>query len=101
MDNSNEPNINGTTPIFVASQNGHTDVVKLLASKVENPNEPRTGGVTPIFIASQNGYTKIVKFLAPKVDNPNESKTSHRPGMSPIHVVANNGNCQISDFHLR
>ena len=52
------------TPIFVASQNGHIEIVKFLVSKVENPNEPRNDGVTPIQIASQQGNIDIVEILS-------------------------------------
>ena len=50
----------------------HTEIVKLLAARMENPNEPRIGdGVTPLLLAAQEGYIKIVKFLASVVENPN------------------------------
>ena len=61
--NPNAPNNDGITPIFIAAQNNHIEMVKLLMKSTENPNAPRNGGATPITIASQNNHLEIVKLL--------------------------------------
>lgn len=50
----------------MASQNGHTEIVKLLlASKADVNAKAYAGGkdYTPLSIAKQMGHTKIVKLL--------------------------------------
>ena len=64
-------NFNGKTPLFVASQNGHVDVVKeLLADGRVDVNKVRpVQKDTPLMIA-QNGKLETVKVLlrCPKTD---------------------------------
>ena len=59
------------TPVHQAVQNGHTEIVKILAPLTDNPNAPDDNGNTPIHNAAFNGHTKIVNILAPLTDNPN------------------------------
>ena len=53
----------GVTPLLMASQNGHAEVVKLLLAAKADVNAAMTNGVTPLFIASEKGHTEIVKLL--------------------------------------
>ena len=54
---------NGVTPIFVATQNNHIEIVKLLINSTENPNAPDNYGRTPLNTAKFFGYTEIVKLF--------------------------------------
>ena len=63
--NPNAPNKSGHTPIHLATHNGHTEIVKILAPLVDNPNAPDVGGMTPIYLAALKGHKEIVKILAP------------------------------------
>lgn len=58
-------------PIYLASLKGHTDIVKILASKVNDPNAPRNNGLTPIQAAIRNGHAEVVKYLLSNVTEPN------------------------------
>jgi serine/threonine-protein phosphatase 6 regulatory ankyrin repeat subunit B len=54
----------GTTPLYVACQNGHGRVVGALLTKKEiNINRAKNGGVTPLLIACQEGYVGIINML--------------------------------------
>ena len=58
------PDDMGITPIYIAAYNGHTEIVKILATLTDNPNAPDEYGFTPIHCAARNGCTEIVKILA-------------------------------------
>lgn len=51
------------TPMILACQNGHTEVVELLVSAGASIHAPDDFGATPLFIASKNGSVSIVKRL--------------------------------------
>ena len=53
----------GFTPIYWAANNGHTEIVKILAPLTDNPNAPDKNGKTPIHWAAQIGHTETVKIL--------------------------------------
>ena len=53
----------GSTPLFIACQEGHTEIVaKLLASNA-NVNQTRDDGVTALIIACHKGHTEVVTTL--------------------------------------
>ena len=96
IENPNEAVANGFTPIYVAAQNGHLEVVKVLASIIENPNAP-ADGFTPIYIAAEMGHLEIVKLLASKSDDfyslmPN--------GFTPIQIATQMLHTDVVEFML-
>ena len=57
----------GYTPLFIASQNGHCEVVSmLLAKEGVDVNQARDDGATPLFAASSNGHCEVVSMLLAK-----------------------------------
>ena len=50
----------GKTPIFWAAQNGHTEIVKILAPLTDNPNAQNDYGITPSLITKN---AEIRRFL--------------------------------------
>ena len=61
----------GSTPLYVASQNGHTDIVAiLLGTPGIHINQHNNINQTPLNIASDNGNTEIVRLLLqqPNID---------------------------------
>ena len=84
----------GTTPLFMASQNGHTGVVKLLlANKADVNAALKTDGRTPLFMASQNGHTWVVKLLlANKADVNVARKTDD---VTSLFAASYNGHTEI------
>ena len=56
------------TPLFLASMNGHTEVVKELLKSKADPLICRSlDNASPVWIASSNGYLEVVKELAKKM----------------------------------
>lgn len=61
----------GTTALFLATQNGFTDLVQLLIDECRHRKRnvgilvaaPRKDGASPLFIAAQMGYLECVKML--------------------------------------
>ena len=51
----------GATPLYIASQNGHAEVVSmLLAKQGVDVNQAKDNGTTPLLIASYSGHAEVV-----------------------------------------
>ena len=78
----NKVNAEGVTPLFVASQNGHTDIVEaFLKIKGIKVNKPKRHGQTHYYGISQQGHLEIVKALRTKDIMVNKA---HLSGYHPI-----------------
>ncbi len=82
-------NCSGVTPLMMASQNGHTEVVNLLLANNADVNAAdKTNGVTALWMASHNGHTKVVKLL---LANKAEVNAAHTDGRTPLWLTAHTG----------
>ena len=54
---------NGATPLFMAAQEGHIEVVQFLVYSGANKDQCKTNGATPLCIAAQEGLIEVVRFL--------------------------------------
>ena len=64
------------TPLYVASQNGHSDLACFLVDSLADVHHETTDGATALFIASQMGHYGIVDMLLcanSLIDTPNRS----------------------------
>lgn len=52
-----------STPIYVAAQNGHYEVVKTLIEHGANVEAKYKGYYTPLYIAAQKGHLGILQLL--------------------------------------
>lgn len=83
----------GVTPIYLASEKGHADIVKKLLEAGAEPNiiYKKNGiGYTPLSIASQNGHAEIVKELLENGADPLISA-------SPIDITRKNNTIMRND----
>ena len=63
----NKENDVGFTPLYIACQNGHTNIIKYLVEHGADINKEDKYGETPIYVANQNGYEEILKYLIYKI----------------------------------
>lgn len=82
------------TPLFIASQEGHEKVVKLLLDNSNvDVNKATEDGATPLFIACCNGHEKVAKLL---LEHPNiEVDKARHNGCTPLHAACQNGHEKI------
>ena len=83
--NATSERVNGATALWMACQNGHGEVVRLLlASSGIDVNQADTTGRTPFSMACQLGHTPVVKRLL-TVSGIDLNKGA--PGWSPLHLA--------------
>ena len=84
----------GKTALWMASQNGHYLVVRLLLNQNKvDVNAPMCDGSTSLWIASQNGYVEVVLLL---LDH-NKVNVNARleDGSTALYVASQNDNAEI------
>jgi len=84
----------GATPLFVASQKGHTAVVSMLLGKQGvDVNQAMDGGTTPLLTASWHGHTAVVSMLLAK-QGVKVNQTA-KDGITPLYGASRNGNTAV------
>ncbi|XP_063404202.1 protein fem-1 homolog C-like [Mytilus trossulus] len=73
----------GELPLYVACQNGHTEVVQMLINNKADINKCRDTGASPIFIACYKGHAEIVGFLLK-----HKADCNHKwKGLTPLGIA--------------
>lgn len=80
------------TPLFIASAQNYSDIVKLLLEKGADVNTQTNDGRIPLFIASIQNYSNIVKLLQEKgvdygVEMIHDAIEIAREGIMRIHMM--------------
>jgi ankyrin repeat protein len=91
----------GLTPLHIASQEGYTDVVKVLlksGADAEKTTPATSDKLSPLMIASQFGHLSIVKLLFECGVNVEATDKRHRTALT--HAVMN-GHSHIVSYLLR
>ncbi len=76
--------------LFVASDKGRNDVVKLLVEVGADLNQT-WNGVTPLFQASQNAHTEVVQVLVKAGADLNQNWN----GITPLFMASQNGHAKV------
>jgi ankyrin repeat protein len=89
----------GVTPIFIASQIGHLEIVKALVAAGADVNIARKGsGITPLYSASEKGHLEIVKTLLEAGADVNKATTvsgTTVSGTTPLFIASFKGHLEI------
>ena len=83
---TNRNRITDSTPLHVATEGGHTDVVKLLLSCGASPLDENKSGMTPVHLAARFGHSAVIsEFVKQNISLRNLSR---KLGMTALHVAA-------------
>ncbi len=74
------------------SQNGHSDVVKMLVDKGAEVNEKNLKEVSVLMAASQNGHSDVVRIL---IDKGAEVNMLNNNGVTALIVASSNGRKEV------
>ena len=88
----NPSNVHGITPIFLAAENGHPEMVRLLMTSTTDPNIADYIGWTPIHAAAFKGHLEAVQLLMTSTTIPNVADSR---GWTPIYAAACQGHLEI------
>jgi hypothetical protein len=86
--------VDGVTPLLVAAQNGHVEVVVVLLEKGAAVTQGTTdNGGTPLLMAAQQGHVEVVVLLLEKGAAVNQATTDD--GATPLFMAAENGHVEV------
>ncbi|MCP4370085.1 MAG: hypothetical protein GY797_18515 [Deltaproteobacteria bacterium] len=86
------------TSLWVASEEGYVEVVKLLLGAKADVNEAHTNGATSLWIASQEGYDEVVKLLLGAKADMNKANTD---GVTPLWQASWKGHAKVVKLLLK
>lgn len=84
---------NGFTPLYMAAQENHDDVVKYLLVNGAIQGLATEDGFTPIAVAMQQGHDKVVTVL---LENGSQGKAR----LPALHIAAKNDDCKAAALLL-
>ena len=85
------------TPLYIAAQNGHLNVVKYLVKKGADVNKT-THGNTPFIAAAARGHLDVVKYLVKKGADVNKA---YKDGITPLMIAAQNGHLDVVKYLVK
>ena len=82
-------------PLFLASRDGHTEIVKLFLQRGVNVNISIEDGSTPLFWAVYGGRPEVVKLLLAAKADPNIRVKNRELVLTPLGVAKSKGHQEI------
>ena len=86
---------NGVTPLFVASHEGHVEVIRVLIDAGALINQAMNNGVTPIWVASHNGHMAIVRYL---ILHGSGMEQPDNQGRTPLTIAIARGHADVAEY---
>ena len=89
----------GATPLYIASQNGHAEVVSmLLAKQGVDVNQANNDGATPLYIVSLKGHAEVVSMLlaTEDIDVNRAWKRNERELVTPLRAAIDRSHTEIA-----
>ena len=84
----------GTSPLLVAANAGHDEVVRLLLMFKAEPNHARAAdGATSLCLAAEQGFLSVAEALLEFHAEPNQGRTTD--GCTPVHIAVQNGHVEL------
>jgi ankyrin repeat protein len=90
-------NAQGQTPILLASEFGHLDILKILVEHKGCINSQNNHGETPLLVACSKGHFETVKFL---ISQRAEVLTADDHGLTAVYVAAEKGKVNLLQLLL-
>ena len=92
----------GKSPLFLAAQEGHLEIVRFLLEIGANKDQAEKDGTTPLHVAAGGGHLDIVRFLVEAGANNDlltricqQRRISEDDGSTPLHWAAMFGHVDI------
>ncbi|KAF0702256.1 hypothetical protein AaE_016039 [Aphanomyces astaci] len=83
----------GQSAVFLASKNGHGNIVKLLVKYDANVNQPNNLGWTPLIAAAVGRHVNVSQVLLEAKADPNGSIPLQ--GLTALYIAASDGNEEL------
>ena len=93
----NIKNSSGLTPLHLAAQNGHTEIVQLLLQNNADPNIQDNNGDTPLHFSSENDHTETVQLLLQNNADPN---IQNNDDDTPLHIACEGDLTEPENDHI-
>ena len=96
----NGKDVNGYSPLFMASSKGHAEVVEMLISNGAIVNDKGKYGYSPLYFASRYGHVEVVDILIKNGAIVNEDHKDHTTEFTPLFVASKYGNKKVVQLLL-
>ena len=87
----NGKDVNGRSPLYMASWSGHKEVVEMLISQGANVNYKDIKGLSPLYMASWKGHADVVEMLIKNGAIVND----HTKIVTPLYKACENGHEEV------